>query len=216
MKLNLKKRTEEGALALFRAIPKPRLTGKQEDAPVCTRARGNPRSQICLIAPPCSPEDYENDTPFSDRYAQQFEALLTEELDILGSEKMFVISCSQFGVKPCKASTEPVRELIISPRFHQQFIMFVCVGDDAFKHIFGRGKKPSTSTLVGSTIFHPDIANKPLFTFQNVNDLVAVHPEGATERDCRWQEDWVSKRNEVMVKTIYKFRQAVNRFKISL
>lgn len=202
---------QSSALRQFQALPPPSLPKKSAGVPVCLRARGSMQARVCVIAPPLNAVEYGYGVPLSDKNAVRLEELLMDSADFQTEKNALVISASRFGVKPSKASTDQIRELVERPQFHSCFDLFVCIGDDAFKFIFGRGKKPSSTTLVGSTIYHPAISGKPLFTFQNIGDLVFTPISGMTSRDEYRATDYIAKRNEVMVKTAKKFGQLLER-----
>lgn len=170
------------------------------------KMRGNVRSKILLIAPPCNGDEYQMNIPFANNSAKEFHLILNDHG--LDTEKHFlVVSCSAFGEKPSKQSTELVKAFIEKCAKFNIFDMYMCVGDDAFKFIFGAGKKPSSAALYGSTIFVPETGYKPLFTFPSP-DMLTV-PENAPE----WQ---LRRLNAMSITFAKKYHKYARMFKAAL
>lgn len=167
------------ALRLFKGIP------THED-PEMKAMRGNPSASILLIAPPAVNEEYASGIPFSNESASIFHAIL--DANGVSTEKnMLVVSCNRYGLKAGKHTTSPVLKFVMQCAARSLFKLYVCVGDEAFKYIFGHGKKPGMSTLAGSIIYVPETGYAPLFTFPSVAPLA---PEPAdTDR-----QDYLNKR----------------------
>ena len=133
--------------------------------------RGNLKARVCIIAPPPVDSEYARQLPLSCPNAAALHLLL-EKSGFDTNEDAFVLSCSFFGTKANKASTDPVAVLIKEIAEKKLADFFICVGDLSFKFIFGRGKMPPMSTMQGSLIYHNDIGHKPLFTLPNIDGLI--------------------------------------------
>lgn len=183
------KRDEPEPLRLFRNMPN--LVKVKPNIPKCEAMRGNPRSRVLIVAPPMTVSEYERGIPLTDPDAAFFHTLLKEATGLDTERHCYVISCSRYGLKPNKASTQDVVEYVRQLAQFRLFDLCICVGDDAFKFIFGRGKKPTMNSLAGSTIRHGDIYHLPVFTFPSLQGL--VHEETGDKREDRFRADWSNK-----------------------
>jgi len=155
-----------------------------------TSIRGNFDSPICLIAPPPCDEEVANQLPLSNADGVLFHSLIQEELGLDTDKDFLVVSCAVAAAKNMKTSksmTAPIREYVLALSRLKSPKLYVCVGSESFKHIFGRGKLPAMSMLAGSLIYHQDICDKPLFTFPNIQGLepTPIIPNGADEYTVR-------------------------------
>jgi uracil-DNA glycosylase len=133
-----------------------------------TKMRGNPSASILLLSPAPSAEDYSNDLPLSDADAKVFHNLCLNA-GFHTDKDCLVAPCSLFRAKPSKLSTAPMVEFV--GECHPSFSKFICVGDDAFKFIFGDGRKPSMQTLGGSVVYVSEVDHKPMFVFPSIKGL---------------------------------------------
>ncbi len=141
---------------------------------VMREMRGNIKSRTLMIAPPNSFNDYVNGIPFSDDRGEKFNILLEESGFNTGDKGQFVvIGATAFGLKPNKASTIPILKFVWRVAAAKLFDRYVCIGDNAFKYIFGEGRKVSMQTISGSTRYLEELHEKPLFTFPPIGLLVA-------------------------------------------
>jgi uracil-DNA glycosylase len=173
---------------------------------IMSNLRGNPKSSVLLIAPPCSAEEYNQGVPFCNLAAKEFHTLLHDH-GYDTQRHFLVVSCSVYGEKPSKHSTELVKGFIAKCAAFNCFEYYICVGDEAFKYIFGAGKKPSGSAIYGSTVYVPETGHKPLFVFPSPAPL-AVLAEGS---------DWEMRRAE-RIRQAYdkKYYQYARQFTSSL
>ncbi len=147
------------------------------------RLRGNLKSKILLVAPPCSDMEYQCKTPFCDVAAQRFHQVLVDRTGEDTEKDFLVISCSLFGPKPCAASTQPVAALVSQAGLRSLMKCFICVGAEAFKHIFGDGRNPATETLFGSQMYIPRFGRVPVYTMPDVYPLNPKFVKEVTDAD---------------------------------
>lgn len=155
--------------------------------------RGNKRSSVLMLAPPLDLKEYENGgLPLSNHAALRFHEILEEECGISTDRDCIVVSCSRYGTKANKASTDGIKELVRQATLKKQteFKIVMCVGDEAFKHIFGRSKKPSGS-LYWNVMFVEETNYLPLYVFPPLEGL-HVNFTGDRWADSRLS-DWQSK-----------------------
>lgn len=197
MKLKPYKKKAPFSLLLWRSISHipPKTDKKGQPIPIMRAMRGNARARIVLIAPPCTPLEYEEQKPFIDNGALEFHQILDEHADLDTNSDCLVVSCSLFGEKANKASTDPIRGYLEKLAKRDQFTFFICVGDDAFKFMFGRGKKPSMGTLAGNIMYVPETNFKPLYVFPNLEGLSieSEDAEKASAYELRRTLDWQDK-----------------------
>ena len=165
--------------------------------PVMPRLRGSPKSRRLIIAPPCGPEEYAAGVPFSGDAAKAFHEILLDH-NLNTQEDFLVVTCSAYGKKPSMQSTGLIREYVMACARAKLFDLYVCVGDDAFKFLFGAGKKPASSTLYGSVLYVPETGHMPLFVYPSPQVLAPVM--GNDTRENRRAADLADKFN-------VKFRQ---------
>ncbi len=194
------------AVSLFKAAIGTISDGLVQDNNVMSKMRGNPKSRVLLITPPCSVAEYEQGVPFCGEPARLFHVLLHEHG--FDTQKQFLVTtCCAYGDKPSKHSTEVVKNFILKAAELRVFDYYVCVGDTPFKYIFGQGKKPASGSLYGSTVFVPETGYKPLFTFPDPACLMM--PEGL--------EDWqMRKFNNIIAAHETKFHKHCRAFAASL
>jgi hypothetical protein len=191
--VKLKKQTKSvpPALEVFRSLP----SFPAEEEYTIPKTRGNPKASILIIAPPCDKVEYEKGVPLSNDCAIAFHMLLQEEIQFDTNKDAFIISCCRFGLKPKKHNTDPIIEFVRQCADKEIFQHYVCVGDDAFKFIFGSGKKPSMQSLAGYTMRVKETGYKPLFVFPSVKMLAPVFI-GDSREDyflARMQDQWTEK-----------------------
>lgn len=208
-----KQKTESDApepLRLFRHLPN--LHKVKPNIPKCEAMRGNPRSRILLLAPPMTAEEYVRGIPFTDPEASFFHTVLKETTGLDTEQHCYVVSCSRYGLKANKASTQDIVEYVRQLAQNKCFELCICIGDDAFKHIFGRGKKPTMNSLAGSTIRHGDIYHLPVFTFPNLQGI--VHQDTGDKREDRFRQDWANKQQFRFTALFEKLRVELKRMKL--
>jgi hypothetical protein len=147
-------------LAIFKGLPV-----FNDGRPEINQLRGSARSRLLLIAPPCLEEEYKAQVPFSYQHAQAFHTIIKEETGFDTDKDALVVSCSKFYPKANKESTGYICDFVRLCAEKQMFDRYVCVGDDAFKFIFGRGKKPSMASIMAQTMYVEETCYKPLFVF---------------------------------------------------
>lgn len=161
--------------------------------PALTQMLGNPSARVLLISPPAGEVGYEENLPLVGRAERAFVEIL--EAHRLALEENFLcVSCSRWGVKPSKASCEPVREFVEACGKEKLFPLYVCLGGVAFSHIFGGGKKPSMRTLAGSTLHLRELPGARLFVFNDPDPLAPEYSNRPQDRRedafrARCQED---------------------------
>ena len=150
---------------------------------------GNPTASKLLIAPPCTEEELQSGLPFS----QAGNALTYKIMSSLGIEpnkEFLVISASLFGTKHNKASCTPIQEYVKQCASMNLFELYVCVGSEAFKHIFGGGRKPTPVTLAGATLYVRETGHKPLFTLPSPDALIFTETE---DDRANWRNERAAK-----------------------
>lgn len=162
----------------------PLFLGKaKKDVSVMNFLRGNIDSKTLCIAPPPSEQEYENNLPLSDASAREFHNILA--VNGVNTEKdMLVVSCSRFGPKANKHSCTPIVDFIGQCVRLNQFRLYVCIGDAAFKHIFAYGRKANMPTLIGNIVYLKQLNHLPLFTFPSLDGLIV--PDDAMPTTKRW------------------------------
>jgi hypothetical protein len=175
------------------------------------KLRGDSSSRILLIAPPCTEPEYRNGIPFCDEAAEVFHNILLSEVNLDTERDFCIVSASRYGLKPCKHSTDLIKGFIESCARRAYFQYYVCVGDDAFKYIFGQGKKPSSNTLMGSTVFRPEIGFKPLFVFPSTSVLAPTM--GESEWENRKATRIADEFNVKFSKFAVKLGESINQYK---
>lgn len=193
------------ALRLFRGLSAPQLPKRFKNAPVATAMRGNPRSKVLMIAPPMTEYEYKKGVPLSSPDALVFHELLEEEAKFSTHRDCLVMTCSRYGLKPSKHSCEDPLWLVQEFARRGLFNLYVCIGDDAFKHIFGRGKKPPMTSLEGQTMYVAELKRVPLFVFPNIQGLGFEAKEGRLTRPEFLARDWSEKLHNRFTKLVAKF-----------
>lgn len=180
-------KVNSSVLDIWRAMP-PLPARLKPDIPRMKVMRGNPNSEVCIIAPPPNEKDYEQGTPLSSPAALMLHELLLEVCG-LNTQKCCVFSVSRFGLKPNKASTQDVVEAYSKMRRLNQFKLVITVGDDAFKYVFARGKKPAPS-IFGNIMYVPETSHKPLFALPELLGLHVTIPDDPRTRAkiLDWQD----------------------------
>lgn len=151
--------------------------------PAMFKMRGSLRSNILFIAPPPTPAEFEEGLPLSNSRALSFHEIL-EHIPFDTQGHALVVSCSLGGKKANKASTTPIVEFVKACARESLTTKFVCVGNEAYKFIFGEGKKYPMQTLAGAVIYHFMLSPYPLFVFP---DIGALNPTFTGEN----RKDWV-------------------------
>lgn len=208
MKLPLKKSQsaklsapQSRAVALFRDI----IPIQNLEHEVC-KMRGNAFARILVVAPPCDAYEINKGMPFVNQSAQEAHTILSD-YGISTDKHFLIVSCSRYGLKPSKHSTDMIRNYVMKCAEERLFDYYVCIGDTAFKFVFGAGKKPSSSTLVGSTLYVPETGRKPLFVFPNT-DLLAPQLT---------DDEWLNRKlSRIQDQFNVKFHKVCKRFKDSL
>ena len=174
-------------------------------------ARGNADAKSIMLTPALSPEEYENDLPFSDSPARIFHNLLLQELNI-STEEFFVAAYHNYStedrngdLKVPKSATDAPSAFVREAASLGLINGVVTVGGDAFKYAFGRGRKASMQALAGNVLFDDSINNLPVFVFP---DVAGLQPEFSgdyqTDKTKKiWQEETVRE----IKKTITKFKK---------
>lgn len=147
------------AVPIFRSIP---VTGEKHEL---TKMRGNPEAKFLLIAPPFSEAECRKGVPFSDHAATLFHEILAQEAHLDTNQDFMVVSCNRYGLKANKHSTQPIVDFVLECGRKSLFDFYLCIGDDAFKFVFGHGKKPSMSALAGHVMYVAETDFKPLYVF---------------------------------------------------
>lgn len=189
---------KEIACAPFHKLP--------AEVPKMRSMRGNVKSRCWIIAPHPLEEEYSRQMPLTSREAARFHQMLKDLAEFDTEEDSLVFTCSVFGNKPLKGSTDSVRAFVLESVKRNLFDRIVCVGSDPFRFIFGRGKKPSMTTLAGSIIHHADLGNRPLFTFPDLSGLVVRPTESTNPRDLRYMADFEDKRYRLFSDMISRFK----------
>lgn len=149
--------------------------------------RGSPDARRLLIAHPCDESEYNTTkVPFSNAASYVLHNLMLNA-GIDTDKDFLVVSASLFGLKHNKASCEPMRNFIIQCAKLELFDFYLCVGSEAFKHIFGGGKKPSVVTLTGNVLYTAETQHMPTYTLPSIEPL--VYTEGEDDR-----QNWGMKR----------------------
>ena len=105
------------------------------------------------------------------------------------------------GKKANKESCEPIRQYLAKVVKENCFDFFVCVGDEAFKHIFGAGRKPSSVTMSGNILYCKETGSKPLFTFPSPSVLVPdLSDESTSWRNERMAKEATARFNRLFLK----------------
>lgn len=183
----LKSIREHRIISLFRKHVANRPEAK------LTRVRGDLNCRTLMLAPPPSKEEMEQDLPLAGDTARMFHELLLEQ-GFSTERNAVVLACALSGPKACKANTQPVAELAHEYARLGFFDLFICVGEDAFKYIYGRGRKPPMTALIGRPVYIAQAGNKPVFVFPNIS-LLAPPPANLIRREIyRWE----ARRNEAI------------------
>lgn len=135
--------------------------------------RGDAESRRLLIAPPLTEEDAKAGMPFSgSEEAKFFEKILDEQLGLSTNKDFVVVSCTDTVGKVIKNNTTEFLEFLKAVIDEQMFDFYMCVGSDAFKTAFGRGRKPSMESLAGNIMIMPEAKNKKVAVFPDVHYLL--------------------------------------------
>jgi hypothetical protein len=137
---------------------------------VMKKMRGNARSRFMLIAPPPFEEEYNFGMPLTSSLAKTFHEILMDN-DLDTERDFLVVSCSCYGKKPSKDSTDRIKNYIQICAAENLFDVYVSVGADAFKFLFGAGKKPSSSTLYGNPLYLEMLQPAMLYCFPDLHFL---------------------------------------------
>ena len=183
-------------LQIWRKMPPLKI---KEGVPVMKCMRGDPFSDVCIIAPAPQPEDYEQGTPLSNPSALFFHGLLKEETG-LSTQRCCVLPCSRYGFKANKASTIDICEALQKMVKLNQFKLYITVGDDAYKFFFGRGKKPAPS-IFGNIMYVAEVGHKPVFSFPELTGLHISSLPGdrrAANKAIDWQNKVETQFRELM------------------
>lgn len=203
-------------------LPFPK--GKKAVAPTFLESvRGDFTAPVCVIAPPPTAEEIQTQLPLSDKDAVILHSLILEETGYDTDKDFLVVSCAlvqEKNRKTSKSATAPVREFITALSEHASPKLYVCVGGESFKHIFGRGKLPSMSMLAGSVIYHQDIQDKPLFTFPDIQGLhpTPLIPDNSdaymVRRAQKAANDWADLQTRNFRKHLRSFAEVLKKLKI--
>jgi uracil-DNA glycosylase len=162
--------------------------------------RGDPNSDMCIIAPPPKEADYTQGTPLSSPHALRLHELLLEIG--INTQRCCVFSCARFGFKANKASVADHHEAFRKMIALRQFQLYLTVGDDAFKHFFARGKKP-TPSIFGNILYIAEVGHKPVFALPEMDGLHVITPNDPRARAnlLDWQ-DKVERRFREMLEVL--------------
>jgi len=180
--------------------------------PIMAKMRGSLSAPVLLIAPPATEAEYAKGVPLSDFAGQTLHIILEESAGWDTQRDALVVCCSLYGVKPNKASTQPIRDFVLELFNRKCYSGCIAVGEDAFRFIFGRGLKPSMASIVGQTMYVPETKFAPLFVLPNIGHLHSP-PDGLAKRDW-WcymavQEELKDSLRENLAQRLTKFIKEV-------
>jgi uracil-DNA glycosylase len=194
------------ALELFKSVL---VAPKDEQVPRITKLRGNLNSKILLVTPPLTKEEYSRDTPFCSPAARIFHELLKQSSGLDTNKDFLVVPCSIFGLKPNKASTDPIVKFVTELRKRNAIQLFLPVGEEAMKHVFNGGKKANLVALVGNVVRPPQIGYLQLLALPDVDPLIPEKTENNRENYIR--ERKAEQRAELFCKLAVLIRHTISK-----
>lgn len=153
--------------------------------PIIRCMRGNIDSRTLMLIPPCTPEEYAAQIPFSAKIGQGVHRML-DTIGFYTERDCLAVSCSIGGFKANKNNTDVIKSFLHDVVDANYFDRFIVVGDDTFKYLFAHGKKAGMQTLGGATLYVPQTGQKPLFVFPSPD---ALYPEFLQD-----ENDWKLRR----------------------
>lgn len=127
------------------------------------RLRGNIGAKALLVAPPPGPEEFEKEMPFCRKTAVEFHQLLLHEAGIDTNRHTLVLPASWLGLKPNKHSFMTARELVEYCADQKFFNLYIAVGKEAFRQIFGDRLAGSPFTA-GSVLYPRRLTGTPVLS----------------------------------------------------
>lgn len=157
--------------------------------------RGDSESRRLLIAPPLTEQDIGQGIPFSgSEEAKFFDKILRERLGLSTNSDFVVVSCTDTVGKVVKNNTAEFLAFLKAVIDGRLFDFYLCVGSDAFKTAFGRGRKPSMESLAGNIMIMPEAKNRKVAVFPDVHQLCSVNTRDyAQVRVAEYHEKLVNK-----------------------
>jgi len=145
-----------------------------------------------LMIVPCPKDAREAKRPLAGAGASTFLEVLDEQG--FSPYQFFIIFANPImGDSGKGAGYMPTRKFM-EEFFTKHGRLCICIGGEAFKFLFGNGKKPGDTSLAGQVIHAPCIKYNPVFYFPDYSIIAEPEPTGVRRADFRALDYYTSQR----------------------